>query len=140
MARDLKDFVRSQKTRAHYSVASGISEAGADARPGRRQRAFRQSGCRLPAPLLAAAFALEKTGDVALTGRTDGGLFVLRLTEKRPAGPATFEEVEEEIKMRLGQKTRAERVDAWIGEMKARTKIEVFEDRLRALASPRHQP
>ena len=97
---------RAPRKAAEESFAKIVKEHSIDeptrARDGDSGLFDRQDG-RLPAPFLTAALALEQTGDVALTGRTDRGFFVLRLIEKRPAGPAAFEEVEEEIKMRLGQ-------------------------------------
>jgi len=112
---------------AEHSIDEGTRERG-----GASGLFDRQDG-RHPAGYLAGAFALENVGDVSAPIATERGFFVLRLAEKRPAGPADFEEVEGEIKMRLGQKARGERMDAWMAEMKGRAKIEVFEDRLKAV-------
>ena len=95
----------------------------------------------LPAAVLEAAFALREPGDVSPPVQGDRGFHILRLTQRRAAGRRPLEEVKAEVRNHLMQQRRGELVDQWVAEMRKNVKVEVFEDKLQALAtSPNQKP
>ena len=95
-----------------------------------------------PAAVVAAAFALRQVGDVSDPVASDRGFHVLRLTQRRAGFLRPFEEVKADVRKRLHQQRRAERVQAWVAEMRKNVKVELFEDKLEALGdkTPDHPP
>jgi parvulin-like peptidyl-prolyl isomerase len=80
--------------------------------------------------LVAAAFALAEPGATSDPVETNKGFHVLRLIEKRAAAPAPFADVKAEVKARLGQQERDEQVKRLIEGLRAKAKIEVFDQRV----------
>jgi parvulin-like peptidyl-prolyl isomerase len=86
---------------------------------------------QLPRPVVDAAFALKEVNDVSAPVQSDKGFHVLKLTQKRPGFTRPFPEVKRQIQGRLYAEMRAKRMSAWIAEMRARLKVEMYEDKLK---------
>ncbi|UBQ04953.1 peptidylprolyl isomerase [Tepidimonas taiwanensis] len=78
---------------------------------------------RMVAPFEEAAFALQQPGDLAGPVRTDFGVHVLQLVERRPAGRLPFDEVRDtlvqEVERALRNQARTELRDGILKEVTA---------------------
>ena len=83
-----------------------------------------------PKPLVDAAFALKDPGDVSAPVRSDKGWHVLKLVERRKGSAQPIADVTEEIRKRLFPELRTAAKDKMIAELKKRSDIQVFEERL----------
>ncbi len=89
-----------------------------------------------PRPVVDAAHALRQIGDVSDPVETEKGFHILRLTQRRAGFLRPFEEVKRQVRTRLHQERRGQKVEEWVQEMRGRVKIEVFEDKLKDIKSP----
>jgi hypothetical protein len=86
--------------------------------------------------VLEAAFALKAAGDVAGPIATPKGFFLIRLTDRRVSQVRPLAECASEIRGRLLEKARADRLKAIVDEEKKHTKIEIFHDVLAKIPPP----
>jgi len=77
---------------------------------------------------LEAAFALKGVGDVAGPIATPKGFFLIRLADRRVSQLRSLPDCANEIRGRLLEKARADRLKAIVDEEKKHTKIEIFHD------------
>lgn len=94
-------------------------------------RYFDRASTEFPKPVIEAAFALEKTGDVV--GPVDGGngkFYFIKLTGRREPLVRTFEEVKRQIQNRVYRDKRASSQEAFIEGLKSKAQISVNEDNL----------
>ena len=78
-----------------------------------------------------AVWTLEKVGDVyGEPIKTDAGYHVVKLTNKKPEMNRSFESVKRLIENRLLRQARREGMDKFVEDLKAKAKIEIFEDNL----------
>lgn len=83
---------------------------------------------RVPEEVRAAAFAIDKVGDVADKVVGSGGKFyVVRLTQKLAPHDRTFEEAERSIRVKLAQDKLRAREEELLAELKKSVKVEVDE-------------
>jgi peptidyl-prolyl cis-trans isomerase C len=88
-----------------------------------------------------AVWKLDKTGAMAEAPiQTKAGFHIVKLTNKRPELNRTFDSVKKMIEGRLIREKRKEALDKFIADLKARAKIEIFENNLAKLELPETPP
>jgi peptidyl-prolyl cis-trans isomerase C len=107
-----------------YSTDDETKQRGGDL------RYFAADSKDIPAEVSKAAFALQKTGDVA--GPIKGGdkYYVIKQTGRRKAIAKTFDEVKKQIQNRIYRDKRTKAMEDFVANLRAQAKIELFEDRL----------
>jgi parvulin-like peptidyl-prolyl cis-trans isomerase-like protein len=94
-------------------------------------RYFSQLSTEIPKPLVDAAFALARTGDVtAAIAGGDGKYYILKQTGRRKAVTKAFEDVKLQIRNRLYRDKRTEAQKSFIETLRAKAKIQVFDEAL----------
>ena len=107
---------------------------------------FSESGGRDGEPQIdekvrKAAWQIEKTGDIADEPiETKDGFHIVKLTNKRPELNRPFESVKKMIEGRLIREKRREALEKFVADLKAKAKIEIFEDNLAKLSLPEPPP
>jgi peptidyl-prolyl cis-trans isomerase C len=79
----------------------------------------------VPKPIVEAAFKLPSVGDVAPPIQTDHGWAVILLTQKRPGFDRPTSEVKRQIQQRLLRDMRSRVLEAFVGDVKAKSRITV---------------
>lgn len=77
---------------------------------------------QMVAPFDSVVFALQP-GQVSDPVRTQFGYHVIRVEEKAPPGPLTYEEVEQQLVRQLQGKRVTDRLESLVEELKAKAKI-----------------
>lgn len=75
-------------------------------------------------PIENAVWTLEE-GEISDPVEVDNGIYIFKVTEKYPAEVASLEEVKDNIKARLFQLKRRDRLQSWLGELKEKAYIEI---------------
>jgi peptidyl-prolyl cis-trans isomerase C len=104
-------------------------------------RYFARNNKEIPAGVIAAGFALEKTGDVS--GAVEGGdgkYYVLKQTGRRKAVAKSFEDVKLQIRNRLYREKRVEAQKTFVDNLRTQAKVEVLEDNLGKVRIDTSQP
>jgi peptidyl-prolyl cis-trans isomerase C len=83
-----------------------------------------------PKVLVDAAFKLNEVGDISPPIKTDKGWVVLRLAQKRPGFNRPLPEVKRQIQQRLFRDTRNKALEAFVANLKNKSKIEMHEENL----------
>jgi peptidyl-prolyl cis-trans isomerase C len=83
-----------------------------------------------PKPVVEAAFKLAEIGDVAGPIKTDKGFAIIKLTQKKPGFTRPLPEVKRQIQQRLFRDLRTKSMDAFIADLRKKSKIEIDEDKL----------
>jgi len=96
-------------------------------------RYFDAKATRLPKALVAAAFKLQKPGQLAGSIKTDKGFSIIRLTHRRKAFKRTFDEVQAQIKQRLLREKRSKVIKAYVENLKKKAKITVNDKELASM-------
>ncbi|MEK6606410.1 MAG: peptidyl-prolyl cis-trans isomerase [Myxococcota bacterium] len=96
-------------------------------------RYFGKDDPALPKPVVEAAFALEKIGDVAGPVKTDKGFYVVKLTGRRKELNRTFEEVKRQIQNRLYRDTRTKSLEDFVANLRTKAKVQIYDDKLNAV-------
>ncbi len=78
---------------------------------------------QMVAPFEEAAFALE-IGEVSEVVESEHGFHIIKLTDKKAAATATFEEKKEEIRETVFQQKLGERTTTYVEELRSAAKIE----------------
>lgn len=94
-------------------------------------RYFARESTEVPRAVIEAAFALEKTGDVAGPIAADGKFYVIKQTGRRKAVVKTYEQVKRQIQNDLYKDRREASQKQFVEQLRARAKVEVFEDNLK---------
>jgi len=88
----------------------------------------------VPKEVAEAAWALAKVGDVAdKPVKTEAGFHIVKMTNQKPEMNRPFESVKKLIENRLLRDKRREAMDKFIADLRAKSKIEIFEDNLAKL-------
>jgi peptidyl-prolyl cis-trans isomerase C len=72
-----------------------------------------------------AAFQL-KTGEISEVVTTQFGHHIIKLTDRKPASTVTFDQVTDRIKKVLTEQRKREKADAFIAQLKQKSKVEVL--------------
>jgi parvulin-like peptidyl-prolyl isomerase len=72
-----------------------------------------------------AAFQL-KTGEISNVVTTEFGHHIIQLTDRKPAGAVPLEQVNDRIKQALTEQRKQERTEAFITQLKQKSKVEVL--------------
>lgn len=107
-----------------YSVDEESKSRGGDL------RYFAADTTELPAEVVKAAFALQKTGDVAGPIKTDKGYYIIKQTGRRKALSKTFEEVKRQIQNRIFRDKRTKAMEDFVASLKAKAQIKLYEEKL----------
>jgi peptidyl-prolyl cis-trans isomerase C len=91
---------------------------------------------RWPSALSKAALALQKPGEIGPLVRTDEGLYLVRLIERKEAGRRSFDEVRPAIERSLLMQKRKALVDEYYEAAKREVGVEVHEAVLEAMPAP----
>ena len=91
---------------------------------------FDKDSVAYPRPLVEAAFKLAEVGDVAGPIKSDKGFHIIKLTQKKPGFTRPLAEVKRQIQQRLFRDLRTKSMDAFIADLRKKSKIEIFEDKL----------
>lgn len=110
---------------ARYSTDEETKLRGGDL------RYFARESTEVPPPVIEAAFGLEKTGDIAGPISTDGKFYVIKQTGRRKAVVKTYDQVKRQIQNDLYKDRREESQKQFVEQLRARAKVELFEDNLK---------
>ncbi len=94
-------------------------------------RYFGRDSSEVPAPVVEAAFALARTGDVAGPIEADGKFYIIKQTGRRAAVSRGFDQVKREIQNELYKQRREGAQKQFVDRLKTGAKIEVFENNLK---------
>jgi peptidyl-prolyl cis-trans isomerase C len=97
--------------------------------PGRMVRQFEE-----------VAFALEKPGDISDIVKSPFGYHIIKLEDKKAAEPKTLAQVQGEIRRQLTSERQNEAQEAFLEEIKSRSRVEVNEELLSGEAEPEVKP
>jgi len=109
---------------ARHSVDEETALRGGDL------RYFHRGSKEVPAEVVEAAFALERTGDVAGPIAAGGRFYVIKQTGRRKAVSKTYEQVARQIRAELFEKKREAAQKQFVEGLRARAKIELHEENL----------
>jgi peptidyl-prolyl cis-trans isomerase C len=89
----------------------------------------------------SAVWQLKSVGDIAKNPvETDAGFHVVKLTNRRPKLDRSFESVKRMIESRLLREKRRQALDKFVDDLKAKAKVEVFEENLAKIEVPTGSP
>jgi parvulin-like peptidyl-prolyl isomerase len=91
---------------------------------------FDKDSTTYPQPVVEAAFKLAEIGDVAGPIKTDKGFAIIKLTQKKPGFTRPLAEVKRQIQQRLFRDLRTKSMDAFIADLRQKSKIDIHEDML----------
>jgi peptidyl-prolyl cis-trans isomerase C len=91
---------------------------------------------RVAKPVVDAAFALEKVGEIVGPVGSEAGFHILRLTERLPAAPRSLADATPDIRRRIADELRAKRRRELVDEARKHVKIEIYQDQLAKLDVP----
>lgn len=94
-------------------------------------RYFARESAEVPKAVIEAAFALEKSGDVAGPIAADGKFYVIKQTGRRKAVVKTYDQVKRQIQNDLYKDRREASQKQFVEQLRAKAKVEVFEDNLK---------
>lgn len=107
-----------------YSVDEETKLRGGDL------RYFSRETTEVPKPVVEAAFALEKTGEVAGPIEAGGRFYVIKQIGHRKAVERSFEDVKRQIQNQLYRDKRTQAQKDFITKLREGAKIEIHEDNL----------
>ncbi|MDY0000342.1 MAG: peptidyl-prolyl cis-trans isomerase [Polyangia bacterium] len=112
-----------------YSVDEATKQRAGDL------RYFTRDEKRVPAPVIEAAFKLEKRGDVAGPIKSEAGFHVIKLTHRREAinRPAQDEKVKNQIVTRILRDKRKDALENFKKNLRDKAKVTINDDRLAAV-------
>jgi peptidyl-prolyl cis-trans isomerase C len=91
---------------------------------------FDKDSVAYPKPLVDAAFKLAEVGDVAGPIKSDKGFHIIKLTQKKPGFTRPLAEVKRQIQQRLFRDLRTKSMEAFIADLRKKSKIDIHEDML----------
>ena len=94
-------------------------------------RHFGRDSTDVPKPVVEAAFGLARTGDVAGPIAVGNRFYVIKQTGRRDAVQRSFESAKREIQNELYKQRRDDAQKRLVEQLKARSKVEVFDDNLK---------
>jgi peptidyl-prolyl cis-trans isomerase C len=83
--------------------------------------------------IVRAAFGLREVGEVSDPVEVQGQWSIVKLTGRRPPEHRSFEEAEPSIRLRLWRERRQAAIDAFVEQLRERTNIVVYEERMRPI-------
>lgn len=127
-AEDRKYFRQKAK---EVSLDADTKDRGGDLGYFSRPEERRDDEPEVPKVVADAAWKLEKIGDLTETPlKTERGYHVIKLTNKKPEMNRSFDSVKRLIENRMLREARRDMMDKFIEDLRAKAKIEVFEENL----------
>jgi len=83
--------------------------------------------------ILLAAFSMKNPGEIRGPIPSQRGYHIVRLTERVPGSPLSFEAVERRVRGDLYKELRQEGLKTWVAGLRKQTKVEIYEDQLAGL-------
>jgi peptidyl-prolyl cis-trans isomerase C len=97
---------------------------------------FDRKTARLPKPVVEAAFAMTKPGEIAGPIASDKGFHIIRLSERRPATTRTLDDAKADIQRKLVEQMRTQRKRELAEEARKTIRVDIYEDELAKLSLP----
>jgi peptidyl-prolyl cis-trans isomerase C len=95
-------------------------------------RYFARGASEVPAPVIEAAFRLEKTGDVAGPIDAGGGkYYIIKQTGRRRPIAKSFDQVKRQIQNTLWKDRRVAAQQGFVSGLRQKSKVEVFDSNLK---------
>ncbi len=133
-AEEVARLARSQDGKSNKAFRDLVSKYSSDEVSklrGGDLRYFARESTEVPRPVIEAAFALEKTGDVAGPIAAGGTFYVIKQTGRRKAVVKTYEQVKRQIQNDLYKDRREASQKQFVEQLRAKAKVEVIEDNLK---------
>jgi peptidyl-prolyl cis-trans isomerase C len=120
-----------QSNKGFHALVTRLSTDKESKLRGGDLRYFARDSSEVPGPVIEAAFALARTGDVAGPIEADGKFYIIKQTGRRPAVSRGFDQVKREIQNELYKERREGAQKKFVDRLKTGAKIEVFDENLK---------
>jgi peptidyl-prolyl cis-trans isomerase C len=118
-------------TKGFRDLVTKLSTDEESKRAGGDLRYFARGDARVPAPVVEAALAMTKTGQVSgPIDAGDGTFYVIRQTGRRPAVTKTYDQVKRQIQNSMWKDRRATAQETFVAGLEKNAKIEINEANL----------
>jgi peptidyl-prolyl cis-trans isomerase C len=120
-----------QSNKGFHALVTRLSTDKESKLRGGDLRYFARDSSEVPGPVIEAAFALARTGDVAGPIEADGKFYIIKQTGRRAAVSRGFDQVKREIQNELYKQRREGAQKKFVDRLKTGAKIEVFDENLK---------
>ncbi|MBW2277362.1 MAG: peptidylprolyl isomerase, partial [Deltaproteobacteria bacterium] len=126
---DDRKYFRKQAKK--LSVDADTKDRGGDLGYFSKPQERRDDEPEVPKNVAEAAWKLEKIGDLIATPlKSQRGFHVIKLTNKKPEMNRSFDSVKRLIENRMLREARRDMMDKFIEDLRAKAKIEIFDENL----------
>ena len=101
-------------------------------------RYFARDSTDVPRPVVEAAFALARTGDVAGPIAAGSRYYIIKQTGRRPAVNHTFDQARRQIQNQLYKDKREAQQRAFVDGLRAKAKIQLYQNNLKKVRVDTH--
>ncbi|HTE51565.1 MAG TPA: peptidyl-prolyl cis-trans isomerase [Kofleriaceae bacterium] len=133
-ADDVAVLARGEQGQSNKGFRDLVSRFSTDAESrlrGGDLRYFERDSTEVPKPVIEAAFALGKTGDVAGPIAAGKSFYIIKQTGRRGAVSKAFDRVKREIQNELYKQRREGAQRKFVDQLKTRSKVEVLDENLK---------
>jgi peptidyl-prolyl cis-trans isomerase C len=125
-----KVLARLKKGEKFEAIAKAVSLDTASAKNGGDIGFFKKGQM---VPEFERAAASLKVGEISIPVKTQFGVHIIKVTDKKTGAPIEFEKVRDLISQKLSGEKQKEAFDAYIAELKKTSKVEINKDALSKL-------